>query len=210
MKNNMRKLQLPGKHRILLFLSFVFSLLAANSFAQVTITGKVAEKNGATTAGLPSITVTIKGLRNGTGTDNNGAYQLSAPLKPGTYSVVFSGVGYKSEEVALVVNTATSYTVNAELTAQASKLDEVIITGTSAGTTRRQLGSYISTVSADELTKGATGNVLAALQGKTAGAQISQNSGDPAGGISVRLRGISSISSSSEPLYIIDGVIVNN
>ena len=78
------------------------------------------------------------------------------------------------------------------------------------GTTRKQLGSYISTVRGDELTKGATGNVLAALQGKTAGAQIIQNSGDPAGGISVRLRGISSISSSSEPLYIIDGVIVNN
>ncbi|HEU4609542.1 MAG TPA: TonB-dependent receptor plug domain-containing protein, partial [Chitinophagaceae bacterium] len=56
----------------------------------------------------------------------------------------------------------------------------------------------------------ATGNVLAALQGKTAGAQIIQNSGDPAGGISVRLRGISSINSSSEPLYIVDGVIVNN
>ncbi|HUP11806.1 MAG TPA: SusC/RagA family TonB-linked outer membrane protein, partial [Niastella sp.] len=85
-----------------------------------------------------------------------------------------------------------------------------VVTGTSAGTTRRQLGSYISTVNASDLTKGATGNVLAALQGKTAGAQIIQNNGDPGGGVSVRLRGISSISSSSEPLYIIDGVIVNN
>ena len=85
-----------------------------------------------------------------------------------------------------------------------------MVTGTSLGTTRKQLGSYISTVRGDELTKGATGNVLAALQGKTAGAQIIQNSGDPAGGMSVRLRGISSISSSSEPLYIVDGVIVNN
>ena len=60
------------------------------------------------------------------------------------------------------------------------------------------------------MTKGATGDVLAALQGKTAGAQIIQNSGDPGGGMSVRLRGISSINSSSEPLYIVDGVIVNN
>ena len=92
----------------------------------------------------------------------------------------------------------------------ALNLDEVVVTGTSSGTTRRQLGSYISSVNADELSKGGSGNVLAALQGKTAGAQIIQNSGDPAGGISVRLRGISSISSSSEPLYIVDGVIVNN
>lgn len=89
-------------------------------------------------------------------------------------------------------------------------LDEIVVTGTSAGTTKRQLGSYISTVKADQLTKGATGNVLAALQGKTMGAQITQNNGDPAGGITVRLRGISSIFSSSEPLYIVDGVIVNN
>ncbi|WP_315815659.1 TonB-dependent receptor plug domain-containing protein [Paraflavitalea speifideaquila] len=89
-------------------------------------------------------------------------------------------------------------------------LDEVIVTGTSQGTTRKQIGSYISTLKADDINKGATSNVLAALQGKTAGAQIIQNSGDPAGGISVRLRGISSVNSSSEPLYIVDGVIVNN
>jgi TonB-dependent SusC/RagA subfamily outer membrane receptor len=90
------------------------------------------------------------------------------------------------------------------------KMDEVIVTGVSAGTTRKQLGNYISTVKADELSKGASSNVLTALQGKTAGAQIIQNNGDPAGGVSVRLRGISSVLSSSEPLYIVDGVIVNN
>jgi TonB family protein len=76
------------------------------------------------------------------------------------------------------------------------KMDEVVVTGVSAGTTRKQLGSYISTVKSDQLTKGATGNVLSALQGKTAGAQSIQNSGDPGGGMSVRLRGISSVNSS--------------
>src|SRR5213075_930917 len=75
---------------------------------------------------------------------------------------------------------------------------------------RRQLGSYVSTVKGDQLNKGSAGNVLSGLQGKTAGAQIIQNNGDPAGGISVRLRGISSVNASSEPLYIVDGVIVNN
>src|SRR6185503_5947428 len=89
-------------------------------------------------------------------------------------------------------------------------LDEVVVTGTSQGTTRKQLGSYISTVKGDVLTRGNSGNVLAGLQGKTPGAQIIQNSGDPAGGVSVRLRGVNTINSSSEPLYIIDGVIVNN
>ena len=103
-----------------------------------------------------------------------------------------------------------SYSVDAELNGDALGLDEIVLTGTSQGTTRKQLGSYMSTVKADELNKGASGNVLQALQGKTAGAQIIQNSGDPAGGISVRLRGISSVLSSSEPLYIVDGIIVNN
>ena len=72
------------------------------------------------------------------------------------------------------------------------------------------MGNYIATVKAEDLNKGATANVLSALQGKTAGAQITQNSGDPAGGMSVRLRGISSISSSSEPLYIVDGIEIKN
>lgn len=119
-------------------------------------------------------------------------------------------MGYRSSSQIITVGNAAAYTADAQLAEDALKMDEVVVTGTSAGTTKRQLGSYVSTVKADELNKGATGNVLAALQGKTAGAQIIQNSGDPAGGISVRLRGISSINSSSEPLYIVDGVIVNN
>lgn len=190
-----------------LLLLFVFSMLVICVSAQVTISGKVTDETGKAVAG---ITVLVKGSTQGSATDATGNYRLTAPLKPGTYSMVFSGVGFETITAALTVGTAASYTLDATVTTKVSKLDEVIVTGTSAGTTRRQLGSYISSVNADELTKGATGNVLAALQGKTAGAQISQNSGDPAGGISVRLRGISSISSSSEPLYIIDGVIVNN
>jgi len=202
----MKYIPFPVKPRII-FLLLVFNIIVTCAFGQVTITGKVTDK---TNNGLTGITVTVKGTKAGNGTDNNGSYVLSANLKPGTYQVVFSGVGFKKEEISFTVTGASTYTVDAALTEQVSKLDEVIVTGTSSGTTRRQLGSYVSSVKAEDLTKGATGNVLAALQGKTAGAQITQNSGDPAGGISVRLRGISSIGSSSEPLYIIDGVIVNN
>ncbi|MFT3935860.1 MAG: SusC/RagA family TonB-linked outer membrane protein [Chitinophagaceae bacterium] len=192
--------------KAILLLCF-FSLMAICAAAQVTISGKVTDE---TNAALPNITVLVKGTSKGVTTDNDGNYRLTTALKPGDHIIVISGVGYDTKEMALSVGTAASYNLNASLTKRVSKLDEVIVTGTSAGTTRRQLGSYISSVNADELTKGATGNVLAALQGKTAGAQITQNNGDPAGGLSVRLRGISSINSSSEPLYIVDGVIVNN
>ncbi len=190
------------------FLLLLTSMITAAGIAQVRVSGKVTAKGG---AAVEAASVFIRENNVGAATDNTGTFSFSASLKPGSYTLVFSGTGYKTQQASLTVTAGNnSYTLNAELAEDVSKLDEVIVTGNSQGTTRRQLGSYISSVSAEDLNKGATGNVLAALQGKTAGAQISQNSGDPAGGISVRLRGISSISSSSEPLYIIDGVIVNN
>ncbi len=177
------------------------------AFSQVKISGKVTGPDG---TGIPSVTVQIVNSTQGTFTDANGNYELFTSLKQGSYTIEFSGIGLKSTSQTLKITNENSYSINASLIQDVMNMDEVIVTGVSAGTTRKQLGSYISTVKADELTKGATGNVLAALQGKTAGAQIIQNSGDPGGGISVRLRGISSINSSSEPLYIVDGIIVNN
>ncbi|RYY65166.1 MAG: SusC/RagA family TonB-linked outer membrane protein, partial [Chitinophagaceae bacterium] len=185
-------------------------LMAASlaGMAQVQIRGQVTDDRGER---RPGITVTVRGTSIGAATDVQGNYSLQTDLKPGRYTLQFTGVNLRTQESGLDVVAGTStYTVNAVLRPDALNLDEVVVTGTSAGTTRRQLGSYVSTVGAKDLTRGATGNVLAALQGKSAGAQISQNSGDPAGGMSVRLRGISSINSSSEPLYIVDGVIVSN
>lgn len=190
-----------------LCLLMAITLLTAYTYGQVRVSGKVSSNSGAS---VESVAVTVKGTKFGGLADNAGTYSFTAPLTAGKYTLVFAGVGFQQQELPLTVGADKSYTVDVQLTERISKLDEVVVTGTSQGTTRRQLGSYVSSVQADDLNKGATGNILAALQGKTAGAQITQNSGDPAGGISVRLRGISSISSSSEPLYIIDGVIVNN
>ena len=195
---------LKWKHLSIFLLT---NLFVVSSMAQITISGKVTNANGDP---VSSVSVTIKNTTVGTTTGEAGNYSLNTDFKPGNYVIRFTGVGLKSVEKPLSVGTAKNYSVDAQLTNDALGLDEVIVTGTSLGTTRKQLGSYISTVSGEELTKGATGNVLQALQGKTAGAQITQNSGDPSGGVSVRLRGISSINSSSEPLYIVDGIIVNN
>jgi TonB-linked SusC/RagA family outer membrane protein len=185
----------------------LLQLCCVVALAQVRISGKVTGPDG---KGLPGISVVVKNTAYGASTDADGNFNFSADLKPGTYPVEISGIGFKSKEQTLTVGTDNAYTVNTALAADPLGLDEVVITGTSQGTTRRQLGNTINTVKGDQLTKGATSNVLAAMQGKTPGAQIIQNSGDPAGGVSVRLRGISSINSSSEPLYIVDGVIVNN
>jgi len=186
----------------LIFQFFSFVLLA-----QVRISGKVTAPDN---RGIPDISVVIHNTTLGSTTDAEGNYSFQANLKPGTYQLDFSGVGYKATSQPVQISSSQNVTLNTQLVQDALQMDEVVVTGVSAGTTKRQLGSYVGTVSADQLNKGAASNVLSALQGKTAGAQIIQNNGDPAGGVSVRLRGISSILSSSEPLYIVDGVIVNN
>lgn len=201
-----KRLTLPAKSGRILWL-LLFQFLTLGLWAQVRISGKV---TGPQDEGLQGITVHILNTNFTTITGPDGSYTLSVSLQPGTYQLQFTGIGFKSQTRPLQITDGSTPVVNAQLAEDALKMDEVVVTGTSAGTTRRQLGSYISTVKADQLVKSATGDVLAALQGKTAGAQIVQNSGDPSGGMSVRLRGVSSIYSSSEPLYIVDGVIVNN
>ncbi|MEJ7740847.1 MAG: SusC/RagA family TonB-linked outer membrane protein [Chitinophagaceae bacterium] len=183
------------------------NLLMLPVLSQVTVNGRVTGGDG---TGLPGITITIQNTGFATATDVSGNYTLTGDVKTGNYTLVFTGIGFKNQQSALRIGNNKSYTINARLDEDALGLDEVIVTGTSAGTTRRQLGSYIATVKGDDLRAGAAGNVLAALQGKTPGAQIIQNSGDPGGSISVRLRGVSTVNSSSEPLYIVDGVIVSN
>lgn len=174
--------------------------------AQVTISGKVTDSKGNP---VPGATISIKNTSLATATDADGVFSLATPLKAGAIEITFSSVGLKTETRRITATNGLN-TLDINLADDILGLDEVVVTGTTAGTTRKQLGSFISTVKSDQLNKGAPANALQALQGKTAGAQIIQNSGDPAGGMSVRLRGISTVNASSEPLYIVDGIIVNN
>ncbi|MDR6783754.1 TonB-linked SusC/RagA family outer membrane protein [Pedobacter africanus] len=190
----------------ILVLVFIQNVNAQNK--RYTISGKVTEASSGT--GIPGVVVKIQNTSAAMATNGEGKFSLSADLAPGSYQVVFSSIGYKSQTKTVQLGTSAQVTVNGELSADNIGLDEVIVTGTSQGTTRKQMGSYVTSVKGDDLVKAPSGNVLSSLQGKAPGAQISQNSGDPAGGMSVRLRGVSSVNSSSEPLYIIDGVIVNN
>ncbi len=202
----MKKLLKQGARlKFLIAILFVFTGFA--STGQVTLKGKITAENGLP---LSNVSITVNPGNSGAITDANGNYNFTSNIKPGKYSLVFSGVGLKTITQQISVSANATVENDVKLVSDPLGLDEVVVTGTSAGTTKKQLGSYISVVKGDQLTKGATSNVLAALQGKTAGAQITQNSGDPGGGMSVRLRGISSVNSSSEPLYIIDGVILNN
>ncbi len=192
----------------LVYLFIMMLFLSSFVHAQVTISGKVTASDN---AAVSNVSVIVRNTSYGMSTDVNGVYSIVANLKPGKYILEFSGVGLKTKTVNLTVTEGTnSYTVNAELGEDVLGLDEVVVTGTGVATKKKQLGNAITTVSGRELTRGGATSIDMGLQGKVAGAQITQNSGNPAGGITVRLRGPSTIVGSSDPLYIVDGVIVNN
>ncbi|MGB3548436.1 MAG: TonB-dependent receptor plug domain-containing protein [Saprospiraceae bacterium] len=120
-------------------------------------------------------------------------------------------IGSESKRVTIELNRdGQTFTEDINLGSDPLSLDEVVVTGASIATSRRQLGNAISTLDNTDLEQTGAIAVDQALSGKIAGALVQQNSGDPAGGISIRLRGASTISGSSDPLYIIDGIIVNN
>ncbi len=140
----LKKLRMHKAIGLILFAGF-FALSAG---AQVKISGKVTDEKG---VGISGVSVTVKKSNAGTTTNEDGTYTLSAKLKPGNNTVVFSGVGFTAKESVVSIGGGTDYTTDAVLAVNINKLDEVVVTGTSAGTTRRQLGSYIATVKADEL-----------------------------------------------------------
>ena len=201
-----RHFNLRGLIAVPIFLLFFFTANAQTD--RYVISGKIIDD--VTKTSVPGAGVRVVGTSFAVAANNDGTYSLVANLAPGSYKVAVTYIGYKTATKQLTLGNNKSANIDFSLAQDAMGLDEVIVTGTSQGTTRKQLGNYITSVKGDDLNKAPSGNVLSSMQGKVAGAQISQNSGDPAGGMSVKLRGVSSANSSTEPLYIIDGVIVNN
>ncbi len=189
-------------------LAVMLPLFAFAQKANVSIRGTVTDAGGEPLVG---VTVVLDEARIGTITDVDGFYNLSGNVNVGTYNLKVSYVGYTNYSTKLEItdaglNIANDITLRTDIL----ELDQVIVTGASPTSTRKQLGNNISVVSGASLSNSGTTNTLGALSGKVMGAQISQNDGNPAGGISIRLRGPSSVNGSSDPLYIIDGVIVDN
>ena len=173
-----------------------------------SISGVVSDK-----ANQPLIGVAVQLLetRQGTLTDLDGKYMLEGTVASGTYTLQMSYLGYANFTKTVTIDDANrKLDLNVTLEEDALALDEVVVTGSTLKSTRRQLGNAVNIVNAEALQKSGTDNLLSALQGKIAGAQVTQNSGDPSGGLSVRLRGVNSIRGNSDPLYVIDGVVVSN
>ena len=166
--------------------------------ADRTLTGRVVDEKE---EALPGVSVLIKGTQRGTVTDADGRYKLDIP--DGGARVVFSFVGYLTQEVQ--VNNQTS--LNVSLQADNKTLDEIVIIG--YGTTRKSdLTGAVSNVKEAQLMERPAPSLNQILSGRMPGVQVNTNSGRPGGRTTIRIRGFSSINSSNNPLYVVDGVML--
>lgn len=160
-----------------------------------TVSGTVSDANGP----LPGANVLVKGTTNGTQTDFDGNYTLNNVASNAV--IVFSYVGFVTQEIA--VNGRS--TINVTLVEDAQALGEVVVIGYGTTTVKDATGS-VSAVTSEDFNKGLVSSPEQLIQGKTAGVQITQTSGEPGAGIAVRIRGSNSIRSNNNPLFVVDGV----
>ena len=187
-------------------------LLPAAAAAQAPQTGIVRGRVVDATGGQPvnSVQVIIAGTTVGTLTGANGEFILpSVPAGPRT--VIARRIGYSERRQDITVTAGQTTTVEFSMALAATTLSDVVVTGVAAPTERRALGNSIESIVGEEVSEAPAATAIdQALQGKITGAVISENSGQPGGGVSVRLRGTNSILGGAEPLYVVDGVIVDN
>ena len=152
---------------------------------------------------LPGVSVVVKGTTIGTVTDNNGKFTISVPIY--TTTLTFSFVGMKTKDASLIGKTS----FNLSMEEETFGLEEVVAVG--YGTQqKRDVTGAIGTINSDVIVSRPITRVDQALQGTVSGVSVESNSGQPGSGLSVRIRGINSITGSNDPLYVIDGYVGGN
>ena len=163
-----------------------------------TITGKVMD---ASNQPLEGVTVQAKGTQTATQTGHEGKFSINVPA--GTQALTFSFVGFQDQDVAI----GSSNSLNVSMTPGGESLQDVVVIG--YGTTRKSdLTGAVSSVKAAQLQERPATSLSQALAGRMPGVQVNSNSGRPGGRTNIRIRGFSSINSSNNPLYVIDGVMI--
>lgn len=181
------------------------ALSASTLLAQTrTITGKVLEDG--TRAPIGSAQLQVQGTNIGGLSRDDGSFTIVNV--PGRDVVLLvRRIGYPFTRITVE---ADRNTLEIVLKKDVLNLDQVVVTGQASGISRRNLANDVASVSGADVNKVSSQSIENALQGKIAGAQISQSTGAPGGGNRIRIRGISSILGSAQPLYVIDGVIVSD
>ncbi len=183
---------------------FFLIFLGVVQAQKLEIEGRVFDKE--TGEALLGANITIKGTNLGTVTDLDGKFHIALPnFKSAT--IVVSYIGYKPATIEI---SQSRYNLSVGLEPDILKTSEVVISGLASSVKRENLANSVATLSAQELTEVPTQTLDQQLYGKFAGVNVSANSGAPGGGISVNLRGVTTINAENQPLYILDGVILDN
>lgn len=204
-RTNFVKRKIPFWSALLIFLMGVGSVFGQDSY---NLSGTVTDSNDQMP--IPGVSVFLENTTIGGVTDFDGNYSFKATVEPGEYTVLASYLGYATKRIRITLGDDQDVVVDAALAEDLLSLDEVVVTGSTVGVNKRTLGNAISSVKSEDLINNGATAVDQAISGKITGALVQQNSGDPAGGISIRLRGPSTVLGSSDPLYIVDGIIVSN
>jgi outer membrane receptor protein involved in Fe transport len=186
------------------FWIFLFGMMGPLK-AQYTVTGTISD--GRTKEALPFSNIFIQGTAQGAVSDIDGKFSLEIGSNE-EVTLIVSSIGYLSQSVKV---SPSNKTLDVQLREDATNLEEVIVTGLATSVKRSNLANAITSVSAKDLVGTTTIQTTdAALYGKVAGANIRSNGGAPGGGVSIQLRGISSLAGASQPLIIVDGVYASN
>ncbi len=177
---------------------------------RVTVSGAVVQAESRQP--LPGAQVVLRGTTQGALTGSDGRYTFQVSVPAGSYRLLISYLGRKTADVAVSIPSSGTVTVpTAALEASAVELGEVVVTAPGAAAQRRSLGNAVSSVSGAQINRTpAAISVGDALQGKVTGATITQTTGDPGAGVTIRLRGTNAINGTAEPLMVVDGVIIDN
>ena len=187
------------KKIVLLCFSFIFVLSA---WAQERmVTGKVSSQEDG--SALPGVNVVVKGTTNGTVTDVDGNFKLSVPASGG--SLVFSFIGLATQEVAIGERSV----IDIGLSLDVKQLSEVVVTAQGIEREQKALGYAQTTISSTMLSNKPETDIGRALQGRTPGLQILNSSGLAGSGSRINIRGNSSITGNTQPLWVVNGVPIN-
>lgn len=177
------------------------ALCSLQGIVAQTITGTVTDQGGVP---LPGVNVVEKGTTNGTSTDFDGNYSITVS---GSNAILeFSSLGMGTVEIATNGRTA----INAVLEEDAQQLGEVVVTALGISREKKSLGYAVTEVQGDEVSLVKEPNVVNSLAGKVAGVVVSRTTSGPAGGTRVIIRGNNSIMGNNQPLYVVDGVPIDN
>ena len=187
--------------KVLLLTVMCFALLGS-AIAQQSVSGTVVSESDG--LGLPGVTISEKGTGNGVLTDTNGKFSIK--VASGKSTLVFSFIGMQSVEES--VNDRS--VINVKMKSEDIGLDEVVVTAMGISREKKALGYAMTEIKGSDIARINVVNPISGMQGKVAGVQINSGTGGPQSASRILIRGNSSLGTNNQPIFVVDGVIIDN